>query len=85
MNKEELEESIAIGALRELCIQYDIENEEYPESLYEGLSIYNFFREIVLGPSSKVDWDIWKKICKNTEKKNSGMPTMDSLGGSSGK
>ena len=68
--KEELEKAIDIGALRELCIQYDIEYEDYPESPYEGLAVYNFFSKIVLGVSSEVDTDIWKKICENTEKDN---------------
>ena len=81
MNKEELKEAIDMGTLRELCIQYDIESEEYPESPYEGLAVYNFFSRVVLGPSKEVDYSVWKRICNNTEKENYKISSVYGLSG----
>ena len=63
MNKKEFLNLIDKEVLRELCMQYDIENQEYPESPYEGLAIYNFF----IGKEKEIDYGLWVSILKEIE------------------
>ena len=67
MNKEELSKAIDKEALRELCIQYDIEYGDYPEAKYEGYAIYTFFLHEIIGNPYKTEGDIWKALCDKSK------------------
>ena len=60
---------INADALRGLCLEYDLENGEYPETNYEGFSLLCFFlREDVQILESEEDIAIWEKQIAELEK-----------------
>ena len=59
MNKEILTKAIDKEALRELCMRYDVYAGYYPESPYEGRSLYSFFVNKVEGIEEEIDFESW--------------------------
>ena len=43
--------NISIEQLKNLIMKYDVFNGEYPESMYEGLSVYEFILQELAIPS----------------------------------
>ena len=58
-NREENITKISVDALCRLCFGYDLYHQEYPESRWEGLSLYCF----LLGANAhdKSMWQSWEE------------------------
>ena len=68
-SKELHSKGINADALRGLCLEYDLENGEYPETNYEGFSLLCFFlREETQILESEEDIAIWEKQIAELEK-----------------
>ncbi len=55
---------VFIETLKRVCIEYDRSNGSYPETEYEGLSIYDFACQLGAGTEiSRKKWEdmIWPK------------------------
>jgi hypothetical protein len=51
-------------ALCHLCFKYDQDYHEYPESLYEGLSLYQFFLSVIGESNGLIPWEPWEEELK---------------------
>jgi hypothetical protein len=69
---------INADALRGLCLEYDLKYDDYPESVYEGFALLEFFLETVVGiksvddiakhPQDRKDIIAWKERLKELGK-----------------
>ena len=50
--------TLTLNLLKELCLQYDTENDVWPGSKFEGLAVFNFVAE-KLGKSKQIEEDKW--------------------------
>ena len=77
MNKKAIRNTIDKESLRELCIRYDLAYGAYPETPYEGRTLYNFFVNEVEGIAHEIDfergdplrWESYKKMVIDWVKK----------------
>ena len=50
--------TLTLDLLKELCLQYDTENDVWPGSKFEGHAVFNFVAE-KLGKSKQIEEDKW--------------------------
>jgi len=56
-------------SLCRLCFEYDLYYREYPEHPYEGLSLYEFFRDIYDGDNTVIFSHVWEDELETRWKK----------------
>ena len=59
---------INADALRGLCLEYDLDNGEYPESHYQGHSLLAFFLEEIVKVKLPEDMILWDERLKELRK-----------------
>jgi hypothetical protein len=61
---EDYTSQIDTMALCRLCFENDKHNHEYPDSIYEGLSLYEFFLSVIDESNESIAWEPWEEELK---------------------
>lgn len=61
---EDYTSKIDTMALCRLCFENDKYNHEYPDSAYEGLSLYEFFLSVSDESNKLIAWEPWEEELK---------------------